>query len=306
MREKLLTLGMLVSASLLSACGSKYPSDEVSAKAVLPYAEQDIGGVKGLKIVDFERDNGWADTSDPSRYDIRYKYKLKLTVPLCAAIIATAKEMAAETAASNKASSSSLGDFFSWPQRMMNSMSLNQRLNEWVNSQGDGFKGRRESFYRANPECAKYATVSETDPDDQKLVYFGNAWAYFSDLGFPDTAQPNATTAQRTAWAAFTKTEKGWVSVDSLNQGSVSSDSTAGAPTQTTANDSDGAAIDTPRVNPANGLPMMGATDVNGNAYGTGAPSAINPANGQMMVPNTNMDTGGNAYGTSTMPGSNP
>jgi len=46
-------------------------------------------------------------------------------------------------------------------------------------------------------------------------------------------------------------------------------------------------------INPANGLPMVGAFDIDGNAYGS---ISVNPANGLPMV--GGVDVCGNTYGT--------
>lgn len=269
---------LAVTLLAVSGCDSKVPGDAIASKSVMEYARQNECTLTDTKIVDFKRGNGWADQQNPHQYDVRYDYNLQLTKPLAEAVLDAAKRYQQALAASNSA---------------MSAADTNTVAN-WFNAQGEQLKARAQAFLQGCAECEQYLS----DGHDDNRLAFALMWQAYENCGFPDAAKAGSKIV-RYAWVGFTKTEQGWMPVDRLatNTGVVPGQIATNAPV-----DSAPAAA-AMQINPANGLPMVpnAGVDVQGNPYGTGAPSPVNPANGQPMVPGTMVDVQGNAFGTSPM-----
>jgi len=202
---KNLTIALLVAAaSVLSGCSESKPNDDLAAKTVRPYAEQDL--MKGIELADFKRDNGWVDTESSNRYKVQYTYNYRLTKPLPEVALQAAQELKNEYDASQKNKSGFVGGFNAWAESMQLSMGAGQ----WINSQGDQFIKRRDTFLGNCEACITYWNQQGSDEEVSTRRYtFITAWSKLEALGFKDDAK-TGDKISRSAWAAFIKTEKGW------------------------------------------------------------------------------------------------
>jgi hypothetical protein len=191
-------LGMLC----LTGCGEDTPSDKLSSEVIRPIAES---GIKGVEISDFNRDNGWVDTQAPNRYVIQYKYNFKLTQPLPEVVLGLAKGVKAEFDEKQK------NPGFMGIDAMQASLESSLAASQWINAQGSNFKARRDSFLGNCAACVEYWNrEGAKDESKSRRDAFVLAWAHLESLGFTDSAAVGDK-VPRQAWAAFTKTEKGWV-----------------------------------------------------------------------------------------------
>jgi PBP1b-binding outer membrane lipoprotein LpoB len=196
---------LVLSAVLLGGCNEDIPSEKLSSEVVRKFAES---GLAGVEISDFQRDNGWVDTQTPNRYVVQYKYNYVVTRPLAEVVLALAKEIQAEV---NVAKSN---PGFMGLEAAQASLDVSLRANQWIVSQGDKFVSRRDSFLGSCSSCVEYWN-SEEPSDDLKLrrESYVVAWAQLENLGFSDSTDIGDT-VPRQAWAAFKKTEKGWVAAN--------------------------------------------------------------------------------------------
>ena len=190
------------SATILMGCNEETPNDKLSSATVKPYAEADL--VTGLELTDYIRDNGWADNQAPNRYIVQYKFNYRLTMPLPNTVLGFAKEIKAELDEKTK------NPGFMGLDGMQAKLASSTSAAQWIAAQGDKFAIRRDNFLGGCAECISYwnGEISENERQERKESFI-LAWAYFENLGFPD----KATTGEkipREAWAAFSKTEKGW------------------------------------------------------------------------------------------------
>lgn len=191
-----------LAASVLSGCGRDGPGDKLSAEVVRPVAEVHV---KGIEVADFKRDNGWVDTQAPNRYIVQYKYNLKLAQPAPEVVLGLAKEIKAEFDESQK------NPGFMGVAALQASLDLHAGAGEWIHAQGDEFAARRDSFLKNCAKCVDYWNAADAESEaGVRRDAFVTAWERLENLGFSDTAGVGDKVA-RTAWAAFMKTEKGWV-----------------------------------------------------------------------------------------------
>jgi hypothetical protein len=193
---------LLCTTVLLQGCDQKTPGDALASKTVRVYAERDLHD--GLVIEDFKRQNGWEDTSQINTYNVRYSYNLKLSKSMAEATLGLAKEAVAEINASKK------NPGFMGINQLQVSMGLSLAASEWINAQ-EGFAARRDAFLSDCRACIDFWN-QEGEPDMVKARRnaFVYAWSEMEKLGFKDAAKVGDK-VPREAWAAFMKTEKGWM-----------------------------------------------------------------------------------------------
>lgn len=181
-----------VSAILLSGCDEKTPSDKLTSSVVRTYAQSDAPGVD---IVDWERDNGWVDTSAPNQYIVRYKFNWELTKPMYEVTLAEAQQ--------------NLAEYNKQPdvQRGVLAMGMGLAVQSWASDEAN--RKRYQIMKRDCPSCLQWINAGSDKPDGLRISFFIAAWADVSDKGFADGA-PVGAKVPRTAWATFKKTEKGW------------------------------------------------------------------------------------------------
>ncbi len=204
-----LGLALLVSASAigLSGCFDDKPGDKLASETIRKYAEQDLS--EGLEIADYQRSNGQVDPDSANRYKVTYSYNLRLKKPLAEVVLANAKDMQSSRVASGKQET---GAFFDMTklQNSLGDMQTGMIVSQWTQGQGDAFKARRDAFVGGCSPCVAYWNSEDAPKEaEARRTAFLLAWIYFENLGFKDGAKVGDSTP-RNAWAAFSKTEKGW------------------------------------------------------------------------------------------------
>lgn len=87
---------------------------------------------------------------------------------------------------------------------------LTTAASTWQAEQGDKFKTRRDDFVGGCRPCVAFWNLEGTEQEQiRRREAFVVAWDELEKMGFPDTAAVGHK-VPRTAWATFTKTEKGW------------------------------------------------------------------------------------------------
>lgn len=196
---------------LLSACGDDKPGEKLASTKIRQIAESEK--LEGLEIADFVRDNGWIDDQTPNRYNARYKYNLKLIKPYQEVVLDNAKSYKAEIEDNAKKT----GNYLFYTNAMQTSlatMHLSMTVDQWIGNQGKDFKLRLEKFLINCESCIDYWNAEDASNEQnlRRETYIAS-WMHFEELGFKDDAVVGSK-VPRQAWAAFMKTEKGWLPVE--------------------------------------------------------------------------------------------
>jgi hypothetical protein len=196
---------------LLAGCGEDKPGDKLAADTVRLVAN----GVahNGLEVVDFVRENGWADQQMPNRYTVKYTFNLKLVKPYAEVVLANARLLRDDIAGKDKAAGNGLFDL-NRLQGGVEAMQQSLVVNQWVNNQGDAFKPRYQQLIKGCAPCDAYLYEPNLAQAEQNLRFqtYLSSWMYFEELGIKDDAV-RGTKVARWASSAFMKTEKGWMAV---------------------------------------------------------------------------------------------
>lgn len=187
----------------LSACSDDKPSEEMAAKTVRPFAEQNL--LPGMEITDYKRDNGWIDTDAPNRYKVQYVFNYALKKPLAEVVLEFAKQLQDEVQQKKKTNAGFMGI-----EARGAEMAITMAATEFIKKQGDNFADRRDKFVGGCEPCVAYWNEKGSKDEVSTRRYtFLLAWAAVEDMGFKDDAKVGDKVG-RSAWAAFNKTEKGW------------------------------------------------------------------------------------------------
>lgn len=191
----------------LTGCGDDKPSDKIASETIRKYAESEAA--YGLEVANFKRANGQVDPSSANLYKVTYSYDLRLTKPLAEIVLANAKALQSDRVASGKQETGSSIDMAKL-QNTLGDMQTGMIVNQWIQSQRDTFKARRDAFVGGCSPCLAYYN-SEEAPEEAEMrrKAFISSWIYVENLGFKDDAK-TGDGVPRNAWAFFSKTEKGW------------------------------------------------------------------------------------------------
>ncbi|MBW7925692.1 MAG: hypothetical protein H3C59_13255 [Burkholderiaceae bacterium] len=195
-------VALACSLVLVSACGDDAPDDALSAEVVRPYAEP---GVKGLQIVDYQRENGWVDSSDPNQYVVRYKFNLRLERPFPEVVLDLARDFELLRERRRSAPGTAAKFVMAFEDMRSSAKAIN-----WMEAQGSEFEPRLDRLSSKCAGCRVY--LNGPVPVETRKVRrekFALAWSHLEELGFPDSSRIGDT-APGTAWASFLKTERGW------------------------------------------------------------------------------------------------
>lgn len=188
----------------LSGCdGDKTPSEKVTGPVVRQYAES---GIRDVEIADYQRDNGWVDTSAPNRYDVQYKYNWELKKPFPQVLLEHAQDVRRND--EDELSGLALAD------TMFGMLDKAMAAAEASGAQGssasdDPYQQREAALFKRCRECAVWLTQGDDNEKTLRSHAFMLAWKDLENLGYADDA-PAGVKVPRTAWAAFSKTENGW------------------------------------------------------------------------------------------------
>lgn len=209
--NKLSLATALVMSLVLTGCFDDKPSDKIASEAVRKIADSDAA--EGLDVANFERSNGQVDPNSANLYKVTYTYNLKLTKPYAEAILANAKLLQAAKVESAKRET---GAFFDAAklQNNLHDMQSTMAINQWIASQEDKFRPRRNALLNNCAPCVAWWN-SEDAPNEgeARRRAFISSWMYYESLGFKDDAK-EGDNVPRSAWAYFSKTEKGWQSAN--------------------------------------------------------------------------------------------
>lgn len=200
------TLFLLVLSALVSSllgCSESTPPDKLTEKVVRPYAQQDL--LSGMEIVDYKRENGWADPNSPNRYIVRYALNYRLTKSIGDVVLENIKPM-------EKIFSDSIKKSDAMPSsESVTALAMLMTVQQWTGQQGDAIDSRKQKLWSSCQACLDYWNLEDGSKESAKY----RRWAMLAVIlnieqaGFTVDAK-QGDTAPRWAQASFTKTENGW------------------------------------------------------------------------------------------------
>lgn len=202
--KTLFNAALIVLTVAITGCDSKTPPESLTKDIVMKEASKEL--LHGMEIVDFKRENGWADQNAQNRYIVRYEYKIKLTKDMPAMVLEMAKATRKEVEDVNK------NPGFMGLEAMGKQWELSlqaARLNK-----EEGYAKRLEAFIGRCNECKEYLGADGNQSlSTSRLKAFESSWSYMlNDLNFGLTDEHTVgSKLERRYWVAFMKTEQGWM-----------------------------------------------------------------------------------------------